>query len=89
MNNSVNVPRSKTAMRSYNLSSQKVLQESQSSAMNIVEEYGISGYTIAKHVLYDNPNKNVANWKNGKILPKGKKTFFDDEIKNAKDKVSP
>jgi hypothetical protein len=58
--------------------------------MNIVEEnYGIQGYTIPKHAFYDQPNKNIANWKSRKLPAQGKHTFFDDEIRLNKNKLSP
>jgi hypothetical protein len=45
---------------------------------------GISGYRIQKHVFYDNPNKNIANWKSRKLLERGKHTMFDEVIKEGK-----
>ena len=53
------------------------------------ESIGIEGYRIQKHVYYDNPNKNIANWKSRKLLARGKYTLFDDVVKESKQKVSP
>ena len=91
VNASINMQRSKTAGRSVSVSERKskAIQAS-NSAMNIVEEnYGIQGYTIAKHAFYDQPNKNIANWKSRKLPTTGKHTFFDDEIRLNKSKLSP
>ena len=52
-------------------------------------EYGIEGYTIAKHWKNDNKLQGVANWKSRKVLEKGKYSYLDDVIKLSKTKVSP
>ena len=53
-------------------------------AQSMSESIGIEGYRIQKHVYYDNPNKNIANWKSRKLLARGKYTLFDDVVKESK-----
>jgi hypothetical protein len=79
--------RSKTPGMSGRLSQhQKNLADRRSYAtsQSLTESMGISGYRIQKHVFYDNPNKNIANWKSRKLLERGKHTMFDEVIKEGK-----
>jgi hypothetical protein len=50
---------------------------------------GIEGYRIQKHHYYDNPTKNIANWKARKLPVRGKFTMFDEVVKIGKTKISP
>lgn len=49
---------------------------------------GIPGYFIAKHPFYDRV-KHIQNWKNYKLLARGKHSYLDDVIAEAKKKNYP
>ena len=53
------------------------------------DKIGIDGYFVARPYYYDVVDKNVQTWKNYKLLPRGKKTYLDDVIGDAKKKNYP